>query len=60
MGHFLTLQILLTLKKTDLKMALSASKLFIWSANIPNWQMQWYKKSWNSSTADFIAFRHVL
>ena len=44
MGHFLTLQILLTLKKTDLKMALSASKLFIWSANISNCQMQWYKK----------------
>jgi len=41
-------------------MALSAPKLFIWSANIPKCQMQWYKKSSNSSTADFIFFRFVL
>jgi hypothetical protein len=62
MGHFLTLQFLQTLKKMDLKMALIAPKLFIWSANIPNCQMQWYKKkaTWNLSTADFIDFCYVL
>ena len=44
MGHFLTLQVPPTLKNVDLKMALSAPKLFIWSANISNYQMQWYIK----------------
>jgi hypothetical protein len=44
MGHFLTLQVSPTLKKIDLKMTLNAPKLFICSANIPNCQMQWYKK----------------
>jgi len=44
MGHFLTLQFLPALKKMDLKMALSAPQLFIWSAKIRNCQMQWYKE----------------